>query len=325
MPLEHHRPVGVILAAGLGSRLGPLGESYVKTLLPVADQPLVGHHLQLLRSLGVRRTIVVIGHHADAVRSILGDGQRWDMDLRFVEQSEPLGSAHALAAARPHVDGRFLLLLGDYYFVAKNPEAMALRLGRGESAIAVKRESNVRLIREACAVSAAADSRIVGIVEKPTAPQTDLKGCGFYALQPEAFDAVMRTPRTALRNEYELTVALELMLRGGQPIFAEEVIEWDNNVTRPEDLLQCNLDWLDRHGKSRLVAADADIDSGARVERTVVGAGAAIRGESLLREVVVFPGAEIVDGGLVERALVTGESQIFCEPATRQTERGVNK
>lgn len=322
---EGLRPVGVILAAGLGRRLGPLGERYVKTLLPVANQPLMGHHLQLLRSLGVERAVVVVGHRAEEVERALGDGQSWGLELQLVEQSAPLGSAHALAAARPFVRGPFLLLLGDYYFVARDPEVMVERLRRGESAIAVKREPNERLVREACAVSTAADGRVVGIVEKPTLPQTDLKGCGFYALQPEAFDAVMRTPRTALKNEYELTVTLELLVARGQALYAQEVIDWDSNVTRPEDLLQCNLDWLDRHGVSRLVAGGAIVDAQVEVERAVVGEGATIKGDSLLREVVVFPGVELVDGGVVEQALVTSDRTIYCGSTAAPIERGENE
>ena len=314
--------VGVILAAGRGRRLGALGENYAKTLLPVADEPLIGHHLRLLRDLGAHRAVVVVGHHAGQVTQALGDGERWGLDLQLVEQSAPLGSAHALAAARPFVNDSCLLLLGDYYFVAKDPEVMVRRLQRGESAIAVKREPKARLIREACAVETSADGRIVNIVEKPTMPRTDLKGCGFYALVPEAFDAVMRTPRTALRDEYELTVTLELLLKAGHGLYAEEIIEWDSNVTRPEDLLQCNIDWLDRHGQSTLVAEGAVVDALAEVERSVVGEGATVRGENLLREVVVFPGVRLVDGGVLERALVTREKVINRGGTAVKKEKG---
>ena len=316
------RPVGVILAAGVGSRLGPLGKKYVKALLPVANRPLIGHHLELLSDLGVQRVVIVVGHRAEFVEQAVGDGRRWGLELQLVEQSEPLGSAHALSVARAHIDGPFLLLLGDYYFVASKPETMLRRLERGQSAIAAKREPNERLIREACAIAVKGDGRVVSIVEKPAQPTTDLKGCGFYALQPEVFDAVMRTPRTALRNEYELTVTLELLLASGKPLYADEIIDWDSNVTRPEDLLSCNLEWLDRHGKSLLVADGAQVDSRTQLERAVVGEGATVRGESTLRDSVVFPGAELVSSGLVERTLVTGENPIHCAIKAQQLTKG---
>jgi NDP-sugar pyrophosphorylase family protein len=314
--------VGVVLAAGTGSRLGPLGEGYPKAALPVANMPLITHHLRLLSRLGVRRAFVVVGHHAERVERALGNTERDGLDVQFVRQPAPLGSAHALASIRTELRTAFLVLLGDYYFVAGEPEVMLQRLARGESAIAVKREPEVRLVREACAVETGTDGRVLAIVEKPTQPRTDLKGCGFYALVPEALDAVARTPRTALRDEYELTVSLELFIGAGNPLYAEDIIDWDCNVTRPADLLECNLSWLDRHGVSHLVAERAFVSPDAELRRTVVGEGAAVRGLSYLTEVVVFPGTEVSGGCSVERTLLTPEGPISCGPTPQRTGKG---
>jgi dTDP-glucose pyrophosphorylase len=265
---------------------------------------------------------VVVGHHAEQVEQTLGSGERYGLELRFVRQPNALGSAQALASVRSYVQTPFLLILGDYYFVARDPQVMRWRLGRGESAIATKREFNTRLIREACSVETAADGRVLGIVEKPTRPRTDLKGCGFYALVPDAFDAVIRTPRTALRDEYELTISLELFVAAGNALYAEEIIDWDSNVTRPADLLQCNLDWLDRHDLSQLVATQAFVDQRTELHRTIVGDRAAVRGTNLLKEVVVFPGVELADVGTLERALLTPEGSIDCGQTSEPAQRG---
>ena len=97
--------VGVVLAAGHGRRLGSLGESYVKALLPVANEPIIAHHLRLLHSLGVRRVFIVVGHHAEQVEMALGNGERYDLALQYVQQSQALGSAHALASVRRYIQG----------------------------------------------------------------------------------------------------------------------------------------------------------------------------------------------------------------------------
>ena len=304
--------LGVILAAGAGRRLGPLGEAYVKTLLPVANEPLIAHHLRLLHGLGVRRVLIVVGHHAAQVETALGTGEHYGLELQFIRQPQPLGSAHALGLARAHVRTPFLLTLGDYYFVAAEPQVMMRHLAKGESAIATKREPEARLVCEACAVETAVDGSVVGLVEKPAHPNTDLKGCGFYALVPEVFDAVNRTPRTALRDEYELTVSLDLFVRSGNRLYAEEIIDWDNNITRPEDLLRCNLEWLDRHDVRQLVGAKAFVDQRTELDRTVVGDGAVVRGVNRLRQVVVFPGADLADLGALERTLMTTLGPVAC-------------
>jgi dTDP-glucose pyrophosphorylase len=313
-------PVGVILAAGRGRRLGSLGEAYVKALLPVANEPVIAHQLRLLHRVGVRRVLVVVGHHGADLEAAIGDGSRYGLDITYIPQPAPLGSAHALASVRSHVSSPFLVTLGDYYFVPTDPSVMIRRLERGQSAIATKRETSPVLVREACAVYHRPDGRVLDIVEKPSHPHTDVKGCGFYALQPEFFDAACRTPRTALRDEYELTVSLELFVRGGDALFAEEIIEWDSNITRPQDLLECNLEWLERHQLRTLVSAEAFVDPATTMERTVVGNGARVLGRNTLKGVVVFPGTEVTDGGPVERTLVTPSARIYCpDPSATPT------
>jgi dTDP-glucose pyrophosphorylase len=303
---------GVILAGGRGTRMGPLGEQHAKALLPVANEPVIGHHLRLLASLGARHVHVVIGHRADDFVSVLGDGAAYGVTVEYVEQGPRLGSAHALGRVRGSVRGPFVLLLGDYYFVAAEPERMLRRLHEGVSAIAVKREPDAQLIRDACVSELDSAGRVLNILEKPTAPTTDLKGCGFYALQPTFFDAVARTPRTAFRDEYELTVSLELFIRAGGTLYGEEVIASDTNLTRPHDVLASNVAWLERAGRTSLVGDGASVEDGVRLRRAVVGHGARVEGVTSLEDVVVFPGAHLKGHGEVRKALATSDGIIPC-------------
>ena len=297
---------GVILAGGRGRRMGALGERYPKALLPVANRPLIAHHLQLLRELGVTEVFVVTGYRAGDVEAALAAGHADGLSLHVVEQGAALGSAHALGQLRPHVTGPFVVILGDYYFSAVHPRQLASHLADGHSsAIAARREPNRRLLSEACELRVGGAGRVTGIVEKPARPVGDLKGCGFYAFQPEMFDAIARTPRTALRDEYELTVALELFVDSGHPVFAEEVIDWDQNFTHPEDVLECNLQWLDRNGRNELIGDGAHVGPRARLERTVVGANARVENGAAVAETVVFDETTLTGTGSLRRALVT--------------------
>jgi glucose-1-phosphate thymidylyltransferase len=285
--------------------MGLLGDEYPKALLPVANEPLIGHHLKLLHSLGVREIYVVVGYRATDIVRALGDGERYHVTLHYVEQGASLGSAHALGQVRPFVRRPFLLVLGDYHFVVSHPEHLTRYLQGGKSAMLAKREPDRRLLAEACELQVDQEGRILKVVEKPAAPEGDLKGCGFYALQPEIFDSVARTPRTALRDEYELSISLEIYIDSGHPLFAEEGIVWDFNFTRPEDLLECNLKWLEQAGLNNLVAESARVEQGTRLEHTVVGNNVRITGSSNLKETVVFSQAEIAGDRSINRALVT--------------------
>lgn len=305
--------VGAILAAGRGSRMGPLGRRYPKALLPVGDRPVIGHHLALLRSLGIRHVFVVTRPQSAELRRVCAahaDG----LEVTFVEQPEALGSAHAAACLRPFVDGPFVLLLGDYFFAAPRAAELVARLANGEAAMAAKREPDRRAVREACSLEVAADGRILDIVEKPARPTSDLKGCGFYALPSEFFDFLSRTPRTALRDEYELTVSIELFVRAGKPLYAAEVVAWDWNLTRPDDVLKCNLHWLANLGLTAHVSERARVDATTRLDRVVVGADACVEATPWLREVVIFPDTRVRSSEPIERAVITPENHIPLDP-----------
>lgn len=305
--------VGIILAAGQGKRMGPLGEYYPKALLPVANEPLIGHHLRLLRELGVKEVYIVVGYRSPDLVRTLRDGESYGIRVRYVEQGPPLGSAHALGRVSPYIRRPFLLILGDYYFAASDPGRLLRRLQDGTgSAVLAKQEPERRLVCEACELHVNEEGRVLKIIEKPAIPTTNLKGCGFYALQPEIFDAVARTPRNALRDEYELSTALDIYVNSGNELYAEQDIIWDFNFTRAEDLLECNLKWLRQEGRNELIARQTHIEPQARLENVVVGDHSEVRGSLSLKNVVVFSETSIEGTDTIERALVTPHGSFFA-------------
>jgi len=83
----------VVMAAGEGRRLRPLTERYAKPVLPIDGRPVIVTLLHELRAAGIGRVTVVTGHLAEQVERLL-DG--FPLELRFVRQPEPLGSADAV-------------------------------------------------------------------------------------------------------------------------------------------------------------------------------------------------------------------------------------
>jgi len=108
----------VILAAGLGSRLGALTSSLPKALLPIGSQPLICHSLDHLSDAGISETVIVTGYRQDTIRQTLGERHR-DMPLRYVvnPQYAETGSAMSLLVAAPLLeDQAFILLESDLLY-----------------------------------------------------------------------------------------------------------------------------------------------------------------------------------------------------------------
>src|SRR3954447_6131440 len=103
----------VILVGGEGTRLRPLTSTVPKPVVPLVDRPFIVYMLEWLHEHGVDDVIMSCGFLATSVRNVLGDGSRYGVKLRFVEEEEPLGTAGALKHAESLLDERFLMLNGD--------------------------------------------------------------------------------------------------------------------------------------------------------------------------------------------------------------------
>lgn len=305
--------VGVILAAGRGTRMGLLSETYPKALLPVANKPLIAHHITLLKDIGIKKIYIVVGYKSEKIKRVIGNGSHFGVSINYIEQERPSGSAHAMLPLASCVKGYFLLMLGDYFFSAPHLyRSYQWAMDTGATVIAAKRDSNQQALGEACLLYTDHTGKVKNIVEKPVVPKTDLKGCGLYICRPEIFDAVRRTPRTALRDEYEFTVSLDIYIKMGFPLYADEMIEWDVNFTRPSDVLRCNMMWLDQQNMSNLISTKASIIDGVTLNRSVIGDNVVIDKPCSLHETIVFTDTRLTQNKRIERSLVTPEYLITC-------------
>ncbi len=308
--------MGVILAAGKGTRMHPFSEHYPKPILPVGGKPLVAHQLEILAGLGVRDVVMVIGHLGHEVARTLGDGSAYGVNISYVEQEETLGIAHAVSCLEPHVNRPFFLFLGDIFFETENLGSMVehLRSDRGiDGVLAVKREEDQEAIRRNFIVMTDASGWVSRVIEKPRHPRSNLKGCGVYLFDPAFFDAVRRTPRTAMRDEYEITDSIQIFIDDGYRLEAAEVIRADVNLSYPRDLLDLNLHNLDQFGEESLLGKDVQVHPGARVERSVLMDGVVVEDGVRLRDCLVFPDVRVQGGRVWRRVIFTPENEIHCE------------
>ena len=90
-------PLGaVIMAGGLGTRLRPLTEDLPKPMLPVGDRPLMERMIEQLRQSGIRQMIVTTHYKPEKIVEHFGDGHKFGVELNYVTEDAPLGTAGAL-------------------------------------------------------------------------------------------------------------------------------------------------------------------------------------------------------------------------------------
>ena len=281
----------VILAGGRGARMLPFSEGYPKPLLPICNKPLIVHQIELLKSLGITEIFVLIGHKGFRLSMVLGDGSAYGVRIQYVEQEATLGIAHAVGRMEAHLDRPFLLFLGDIFFVPGDMQQMFKvfrEQGSGGAVLAVKDEADPDAVRKNYTVSLSDHGFVKRVVEKPRYTTSRLKGVGLYLFDLSVFDAIRRTPRTAMRDEYEITDSIQVMIDDGAPVRISESIVDDINVTTPVDLLRCNLLAAELLPQPELIGANAKVHADAQLERCIIGSNSVIKNPISIRNSVIF-------------------------------------
>lgn len=277
----------MVFAAGRGERLWPLTERTPKPLLPVAGRPILERTLKALVKGGIRQIAIVTNYQEEEIRKFVGDGSRLGFQASFVHQNRPLGTGDALRACESWLGGesRFVVIHGDDYYSA--------------SGIAKFLHTAKRLPGDSLATAEVDDASLWGrleirkglvqsIHEKAVAEGHARVNAALYMLTDSVFIAVKKTKLSA-RGEYELTDAVNYMIRGGREFHAFPLgkSEW-LGVTYPWDLLDANRRELETSFPVRL---------GGKVEK----------GVRIVKPVSVAKGAVIKSGSYVEGPVTIGE------------------
>lgn len=105
----------VIMAGGKGTRISSLRSDIPKPMIEVCGKPVLERQIECLKENGIVDIILVIGHLGAVIRDYCGDGAQWGVHIRYIEETEPLGTAGALYYLKD-VSEDFFLLNGDIIF-----------------------------------------------------------------------------------------------------------------------------------------------------------------------------------------------------------------
>ena len=122
----------VVMAGGKGTRLFSVTKNEIpKPMVPLCGRPVLEHQIRCLGENGVTEVYLLTGHLGEAIEGYFGDGSRWGMEIYYIREDQPLGTAGALGRLRGRVAGDFLLVFGDLVFIIDIRRFLELHKGCG--------------------------------------------------------------------------------------------------------------------------------------------------------------------------------------------------
>lgn len=180
----HEPPQAVVMAGGFGRRIMPLTEAMPKPMLQVGDRPLMERTIERLRDAGIKRVNISVHYLPEKIREYFGSGERFDIDLHYVTEDEPLGTAGSLRFLRGSEEP-LLVVNGD---IATNLDFRSFvsyhKQHGAELTLAVHRHS----LPVPYGLVECEGPYITALKEKPSMEL--LVNAGLYLMQPSVLDAI---------------------------------------------------------------------------------------------------------------------------------------
>ncbi len=313
----------LILAGGKGTRLRPLTVYTPKPIVPVLNRPFLTYQLEILRRASVTDIVLSLNYQPDKIEQILGDGSDFGVNLRYITEPSPMGTAGAYKFAAKEICETTIVLNGD---VLTDLDISAVIKQHNE----LNAEATIVLtpVENPSAyglVETENDLRVKRFLEKPTPEQlstltTDNINAGIYIIEPSVLDLIPNGENYSF--EYKLFPDL---LAKQREFFAFVMNKnyWQD-IGTPQSYLAAHHDFLSgkisgfdigRAAKTdvshlanvdetSVLAADCIIKPNARITNSVIGKGVQIEERAVIENSVIHSHTRIAGGSQVRRSII---------------------
>jgi dTDP-glucose pyrophosphorylase len=212
-PRELREHPVVLMAGGLGERLRPLTERTPKPMLEVGGRPLLETVLEQVREAGFSRVLIAVNYRAEVIEEHFGDGSSLGMDIAYLREDRPLGSAGALRLASTELDRPFVVMNADLLTSVKLGALMHFhREEHNVVTVGVRRY----VLDVPYGVVELEGTRLARLSEKPR--MSFFVNAGLYAVDPSAVSLMPGLP-----ERFDMTDLVEAALQaqarvGGFPV-----------------------------------------------------------------------------------------------------------
>jgi dTDP-glucose pyrophosphorylase/CBS domain-containing protein len=223
----------LIMAGGKGTRLGHLTKNLPKPMLPVGGRPLLELIIGQLQRAGIKRVSIATHYLGDKIKEHFRDGQPQGLDLQFINEEKPLGTAGALGLLAKSAEP-LLVINGDIFSGVDFRAMLAYHQEhKAELTVAVCRYD----FKVPYGVIDLKGTRVSKVEEKPSL--SFFVNAGIYLMEPSVLDRVPRGRRL------EMTDLIQYMLKEGVSVVGFPVLEYWLDVGQMADFEKAQQFWAE--------------------------------------------------------------------------------
>jgi mannose-1-phosphate guanylyltransferase / phosphomannomutase len=309
----------VVMAGGEGSRLRPLTLGRPKPMVPIVNQPVMSHIIDLLKKHGITDIVVTLQYRAEDIQDLFGDGRNLGVRIRYSVEEIPLGTAGSVKLAEELFDEPFIVISGDALTDFNLSDIIKFHNER--KALATLTLTRVPNPLEYGLVIIAEDGRVQQFQEKPSWGEvfSDTVNTGIYVIDPKIFDYMEKG------RSYDWSQNIfPMLLDNGDPIYGYVTTGYWSDVGSLHDYMRSNADMLEgkiniempgKHIGGRIwVEDDVEIAPDAQLYGPIylgtgvkIKSGAIVRGPSVIRDFTIVDNRATIDRSLVWRNSYIGE------------------
>lgn len=215
----------VIMAGGEGQRLRPITTNTPKPMIDVGGMPIIERMVRTLTKAGVSDIFIAINYQGHYIESHFGDGSDFGVSIKYLRESEKLGTAGALSLLPSRPEGPLLVVNGDILTASDYGKLLAHHKEM-EAVItvgAVQYQVDIPF-----GVLETDGASVTGVAEKPT--QRVLCNAGIYVLSPEALDLIKPS------SPIDMTELIENATLEDVSVSAFPIHEYWSDIGSPPDL-----------------------------------------------------------------------------------------
>lgn len=307
----------LILAGGKGTRLRPLTVYTPKPIVPVMNRPFLLYQLDILKRSGIEDITLSLSYQPDKIEQLLGDGSELGVNLRFLTEPHPLGTAGAYRFASENLNDTTVVLNGDILTNADIRKIVEFHKRSGAEATItltpVEDPWNFGLVDTY-------NDRVKSFIEKPKPEEASKLGlsninAGIYVLEP----SVRKLIPKAENRSFEYHVFPNL-LENKHEFFAYTLSgEYWRDLGTPENYLSAHMDLLaGKIGGFELPRIDlTEIATHSTVERSLLGEGCVIKPNVEIVNSVLGPGVHIEEKARIENSVIWSHTRIASSASIR--------